>query len=89
MELIGYLLHVMHVYDYTSLVGFVINMLYGCTVRGQFRLLHVGSHQRGLKDLFLDPFHKQGGAPFDLRMANTQMSWGLKEGFVNIEVTFK
>lgn len=41
MELIGYLLHFIHVYDYTSLVALIINMLYGCT-RGQIRLLRVG-----------------------------------------------
>ena len=68
MELIGYLLHFIHVYDYTSLVALIINTLHGCT-RGQIRLLRVGPptcvilsrFQPGLKDLFLDPFHKQGG----------------------------
>lgn len=41
MELIGYLLHFIHVYDYTSLVALIINMLHGCT-SGQIRLLRVG-----------------------------------------------
>lgn len=100
MELIGYLLHFIHVYDYTSLVALIINMLHGCT-SGQIRLLRVGPptcvilsrFQPGLKDLFLDPFHKQGGVCLttepssnnsNKRMGQQKTLVGLKEEFVNI-----
>lgn len=99
MELIGYLLHFIHVYDYTSLGALIINTLHGCT-RGQIRLLRVGPptcvilsrFQPGLKDLFLDPFHKQGGVCLTTEPSsdnsNKKMSKktlvGLKEEFVNI-----